>query len=185
MRIFGALVDPPQSAILVSQHMPAGFTRGFADRIDRLTPLRAREAEDGDEPMPGTVLVAPGGRHLELELARGRVVVRLAHRSSEDKYAPSVDRMLASAAKHYGPDLLAVVLTGMGDDGRRGVLAVKEAGGSVIAESEATAVIFGMPQQAIRTGVVDAVLPLDGIAGAIQAGIAHGRANPIREGGTE
>lgn len=185
MRIFGALVDPPPSAILVSQHMPAGFTRGFADRIDRLTRLRAREAEDGDEPTPGTVLVAPGGRHLELELARGRVVVRLSARSADDKYAPSVDRMLASAAKHYGPDLLAVVLTGMGDDGRRGVLAVKQAGGSVIAESEETAVIFGMPQQAIRTGVVDAVLPLDGIAGAIQAGIAHGRANPIREGGTE
>jgi len=182
MRIFGALVEPPPAAILVSQHMPAGFTKGFADRVDRLTPLRAREAQDGDEPAPGQVLVAPGGRHLELESQRGRVVVRLTARTPEDKYAPSVDRMLASAAKHYGADLLAVVLTGMGDDGRRGVMAVKQAGGTVVAESEETAVIFGMPQQAIRSGAVDAVLPLDEIAGVIQAGVARERAT-TREGG--
>jgi two-component system chemotaxis response regulator CheB len=183
MRIFSALVDLPPVALLVSQHMPAGFTKGFAERVDRLTPLRAREAQDGDEPTPGTVLVAPGGQHLELENQRGRIVARIVPRAPEDKYAPSVDRMLVSAAKHYGPDLLAVVLTGMGDDGRRGVLAVKAAGGNVIAESEETAVIFGMPQQAIRSGVVDAVLPLDGIAQAIQSGVARARASTPREGG--
>jgi two-component system chemotaxis response regulator CheB len=82
-----------------------------------------------------------------------------------------VDRLFESAAKHFGADLLAVVLTGMGDDGRKGVAAVKECGGTVLAESEETAVIFGMPQQAIRTGAVDQVLPLNEIPGAIQSGV--------------
>jgi len=103
------------------------------------------------------------------------VVTRLARRLAEDKYAPCVDRMFESAAKHFGQDLLAVVLTGMGDDGRKGVRAVREAGGTVIAESEETAVIFGMPQQAIRTGAVDAVLPLAEIAPAIQTGLPRRR----------
>ena len=119
--------------------MPAGFTRGFAERLDRLTPLRAREAEGGEEPASGTVLVAPGGCHLELESVglAGRGAGGAAATPS-DKYAPSVDRLFESAAKHFGADLLAVVLTGMGDDGRRGVRAVKDCGGAVIAESEAT-----------------------------------------------
>jgi len=183
MRIFSSLIEPPPCAVLVSQHMPEGFTKGFAERIDRLTPLRAREAEDGDEPTAGTLLVARGGCHLELEHVRGRVVTRLAPKRPEDKYAPSVDRMLTSAAKHYGSELLAVILTGMGDDGRRGVVAVKEAGGTVVAESEETAVIFGMPQQAIRTGVVDAVLPLDAMAAAIQSGVVRTKsASALREG---
>jgi two-component system chemotaxis response regulator CheB len=151
--------------------MPEGFTAGFAERLDRLTRFRAIESQGGDDLVPGTILVAPGGRHLELESARGRILTRLAPSRPGDKYVPSVDRLFESAAKHYGPDLLAVVLTGMGDDGRKGVSAVKACGGSVIAESESTAVIFGMPQQAIRTGAVDAVLPLGEIATAIQRGV--------------
>lgn len=182
MRIFGALVEPPPCSILVSQHMPRGFTREFAQRIDRLTPLHAREAQDGDLLRPGGVLVAPGGSHLELESAREGVVVRIQPRSPTDKYAPSVDRMFSSAAKHFGPDLVAVVLTGMGDDGRRGAQAVKECGGTVIAESEQTAVIFGMPRQVIRSGVADAVLQLDEIAAVIQEGLG---AAPLRAGARE
>lgn len=175
-RLFGSFADPPNCAFVVSQHMPQGFTRGFAERLDRLTPLRAREARDGDAPEAGTILIAPGGRHLEFEGRGGRVVARLHARAEGHRYAPSVDRMFASAAKHFGADLLAVVLTGMGDDGRRGTAAVKEAGGNVIVESEETAVIFGMPSQAIRGGAVDAVLPLSEIAPAIQSGIPGPRA---------
>jgi len=119
---------------------------------------------------PGTVLIAPGGKHLEFESSGGRVVARLIAADDRDRYTPSVDRMFESAAKHLGKDLLAVVLTGMGDDGRSGVRSVNLAGGSVIAESESTAVVFGMPQQAIRTGLVDQVLPLGEIAAAIQVG---------------
>lgn len=170
MKIFGAFSDAPQCSFVVAQHMPAGFTRGFAERIDRLTRLHAREAEGGDRLSPGSVLIAPGGKHLEFEGSRAGVVTRLVDVTDRDKYAPSVDRLFDSAAKHLGEDLLAVVLTGMGDDGRSGVRSVKLAGGRVIAESESTAVIFGMPQQAIRTGVVDQVLPLGEIAAAIQVG---------------
>jgi len=175
MQILASFVKAPPAALVVCQHMPAGFTRGFAERIDRLTPFAAREAEDGDELLAGAVLVAPGGRHLEFERVAGRTAVRLADAVPADKYAPSVDRLFASAAKHFGAELLALVLTGMGDDGRRGVVAVKQAGGSVVAESEETAVVFGMPQQAIRSGAVDAVLPLQQIPAVIESGIGAGR----------
>lgn len=173
MQIFGTFVSAPSAAIVVAQHMPAGFTRGFAERIDRLTAFSAREAVDGDEPAAGLVLIAPGGRHLEFERSGARMLVRLASAAPGDKYAPSVDRLFISAAKHFaGRDLLAIVLTGMGDDGRGGVLAVRQAGGRVVAESEETAVVFGMPQQAIRTGAVDAVLPLQRIVAVIDGGLA-------------
>ncbi len=170
MQIFSAFPDAPQCTFVVAQHMPAGFTRGFAERIDRLTRLRAIESEGGEILSPGTVLIAPGGKHLEFESTGGDVVTKLVAAEDRDKYTPSVDRLFESAAKHLGADLLAVVLTGMGDDGRSGVRSVSLAGGRVIAESESTAVIFGMPQQAIRTGLVDQVLPLGEIAAAIQIG---------------
>jgi len=172
MQLFGAFLEAPDCAFIVSQHMPEGFTHGFAERLDRMTNLTAREAQPGWVPEPGVVLVAPGGTHLEFGSERGRIVTRISPRSEGDKYAPSVDRMFISAAKHFGSDLLAVVLTGMGDDGREGALAVKRGGGNVIVESEETAVIFGMPQQAIRAGAVDAVMPLQEIAPAILNGFA-------------
>jgi len=176
MQVFGAFPKPPQCSFVVAQHMPEGFTRGFAERLDRLTPLRAVEAKGGERPQPGMILVAPGGSHLELENVGTDVVTRVVKQRDRDKYTPSVDRLFQSAAKCFGSDVLAVVLTGMGDDGRRGVAAVSEAGGKVIAESEETAVIFGMPHQAIRTGVVDQVLPLTEIATAIESGIGSKKA---------
>ena len=174
MRVFSAFSEPPPCAVLVAQHMPRGFTRGFAERLDRLTPFTVREAEGGEVPVGGTVLIAPGGYHMELEARGRRVVTRVYPNDPADKYTPSVDRLFVSAAKHFGSDLLAVLLTGMGDDGRRGSLSVKEGGGNVIVESEETAVIFGMPQQAIRSGAVDLVLPLDKIPAAIQSGVDQG-----------
>jgi two-component system chemotaxis response regulator CheB len=183
MQIFSAFPNAPQCSFVVAQHMPAGFTRGFAERIDRLTRLRAIESEGGEILSPGTVLIAPGGKHLEFENTGGDVVTKLVASEDRDKYTPSVDRLFESAAKHLGADLLAVVLTGMGDDGRSGVRSVNLAGGSVIAESESTAVIFGMPQQAIRTGLVDQVLPLGEIAAAIQVGFrTSSRREQVHEG---
>jgi len=170
MQIFGAFPEAHPCAFLVAQHMPEGFTRGFADRLDRLTSFRAGEAQGGEALAPGTIWVAPGGKHLELDSVGGRVTTRVVPRHPRDKYAPSVDRLFESAAKHAGSEVLAVVLTGMGDDGRLGARAVKAAGGRVIAESEDTAVVFGMPQQAIRSGAVDRVVPLGEIATAIRCG---------------
>jgi two-component system chemotaxis response regulator CheB len=173
MQLFASFPEPPACAFFVAQHMPRGFTRGFAERLDRMTRLSAREAEPGCPVENGTILVAPGGSHLEFEMRGEQVFTRIAAASEADKYAPSVNRLFGSAAKHFGADLLGVILTGMGDDGREGSLAIKEAGGNVIVESEETSVIFGMPQQAIRAGGVDAVLDLPEIAPMIQSGFAH------------
>jgi len=181
MQTFGAFSEAPSCAFLVAQHMPQGFTGGFAERLDRLTPFSVKEAAGGEEPARGCVLIAPGGSHLELESLRGRIVTRIVAQGEGDKYTPSVNRLFESAAKHFGSDLLSVVLTGMGDDGRRGVRAVKECGGMVIAESEETAVIFEMPLQAIRTGVVDLVLPLSEIPTAILSGLASGSGRDRRQ----
>jgi two-component system chemotaxis response regulator CheB len=172
MQTFGSFAQPPGMAFLVAQHMPAGFTKGFADRLDRLTPFRVIEAAGGEQLEAGLVLIAAGGTHLELETRRGQIVTRVTESAPGEKYTPSVDRLFQSASKQCGSDLLGVVLTGMGDDGRRGVMAIKECGGHVIAESEESAVIFGMPQQAIRSGAVDSVLPLGEIPIAIQSGHA-------------
>jgi two-component system chemotaxis response regulator CheB len=182
MQLFGAISEPGACAFLVAQHMPEGFTRSFAERLARTTPFAAREADSGMTPEPGSVLIAPGGRHLELEARGADVVTRVLEAKPADRFAPSVDRLFASAASCYGPDLLAVVLTGMGDDGAAGSLAVKRHGGNVIAESEETAVIYGMPRQAARIGAVDALLPLHAIPDAIQNGFARERA---RRGGRE
>ena len=182
MQLFAAFETPPPCAFVVAQHMPEGFTRGFATRLAATTAFAAQEAEDLALPQPGTILVAPGGAHLEFEARGGGVVARLAPRGPKERYAPSVDRMFVSAAKHWGPDLLAVVLTGMGDDGAKGAAAVKRGGGNVIAESAETAVIFGMPQQAIRAGAVDAVVPLHGMAQLIESGFARDAASRARGG---
>ena len=178
MQILAAFSEPPNCSFLIAQPMPTGFTKGFAERLDRLTPFFVREAAGGEPLLGGSVWVAPGGHHLELEFRDGRVVTRITPAGEGDKYSPSVDRLFESAAKHFGSDLLAVVLTGMGDDGRCGTEAVKRGGGMVIAESEDSAVIFGMPQQAIRTGCVDQVLSLGTIPAAIQSGLARDSDEP-------
>jgi two-component system, chemotaxis family, protein-glutamate methylesterase/glutaminase len=183
MQLFAAFSAPPPFCFVVAQHMPMGFTRGFAERLDRLTALRAREAAPGEPIEAGTILVAPGGSHLEFELREGRVITRITPSNPGDRYAPSVDRLFISAAKHFGADVLAVVLTGMGDDGRRGVRTVKENGGNVIVESEETAVIFGMPQQALRGGAVDAVLPLPEIGAVLKADVGSSEATDTEASG--
>jgi two-component system chemotaxis response regulator CheB len=180
VQIFGAFTEPPPCAFLVAQHMPPGFTRGFAERLDRLTPLRVREAGGGEALEPGTALIAPGGCHLELEMRGSRVVTRLDSDAESAKYVPSVDRLFESAAKQYGEKLLAIVLTGMGDDGRKGACQVKQAGGRVIAESEETAVIYGMPKQVVNAGAADRILPLQEIPAEIQIGVGFDRSQQRR-----
>ena len=180
LRLFSQFRAKPRCAFVVSQHMPPGFTASFARRLDATTPFRAREASNGMPVEEGMIMVAAGGSHLEFDAVGGGIVARLVPRSPEERYAPCVDRMFRSAAKHWGADLLALVLTGMGDDGAAGAVAVKRAGGNVIAESADTAVIYGMPQQAIRLGAVDAVVPLHEIAPLIESGLADPEAGDAR-----
>ncbi|HEX9100592.1 MAG TPA: chemotaxis protein CheB, partial [Polyangia bacterium] len=149
--------------IVITQHMPAKFTKAFAERLDRTTPWHVREAESGDAISVGCVLVAPGAGSLVVKREGPSLKVDIVPPQPEDRYVPSVDRMLASCAAAMGAELCAIVLTGMGGDGGRGIRAVKAAGGRTVAEAPETAVIFGMPQEAIATGAVDDVVPLPNI----------------------
>ncbi len=150
-------------SVVISQHMPAGFTRTFAERLNRLSSLEVSEAQDGDILRPGMALVAPGGYNMVFRRQEGAVVTRIVKPAPEDRYVPSVDAMFSSCAELFGRRLLGVVLTGMGNDGRKGVVAIKNAGGQIIVESEQTAVVYGMPREAVATGMVDRVVPLGGM----------------------
>jgi two-component system chemotaxis response regulator CheB len=162
--IFSAFTEKLPLSVAVSQHMPAGFTKAFADRLNRATAMEVREARDGDLVTPGRVLIAPGGRNMVFQAKNSEVVARVVEPAPQERYIPSVDAMFISLAEIYGPKLVAVVLTGMGNDGSRGVKAVKSAGGQVLAEAEDSAIVFGMPREAIATGLVDKVAPLDRMA---------------------
>ena len=158
--IFTAIQEPVEVGFAVAQHMPPDFTRAFADRLNRFSALEIREAADGDVLRPGRVLIAPGGRNLEIFRSGEELTVKVTEPKSHQRYIPSADVLFASAAPLLGARLLGVVLTGMGNDGARGVQAVKGHGGSVLAEDEESCVVFGMPKEAIATGKVDAVVPL-------------------------
>jgi two-component system chemotaxis response regulator CheB len=154
-------------SVLISQHMPKGFTKAFAERLNRMFPFAVREATDGEVVLPNSVYIAPGGMNMLTVQVRDQVIIRLKQPLKEEKYIPSVNAMMVSVARVYGNRALAVILTGMGNDGSQGVKKIKESGGGVLAESEESAVVFGMPREAIATGVVDMVVPLDHMAGKI------------------
>lgn len=151
-------------AVVVSQHMPAGFTKAFADRLNRTSPFDIKEAEDGDLVLPGRVLIAPGGKNLIVEVCGGQVTARVIPSTAADRYVPSVDVMLESCAGIYRKRMVAAILTGMGNDGSKGIRAVHGQGGFIIAESDETAVVYGMPREAVATGLVDRVVPLHRVA---------------------
>jgi two-component system chemotaxis response regulator CheB len=161
---------PPDlpAAILIAQHMPPVFTAMFAQRLNQLASLRAREAGDDETIRPGYVYVAPGGRHMEVCLTRGGLRIRLQSPDGREKYVPSVDRLFRSAAEACGA-VLGLILTGMGDDGLQGAAAVKAAGGRIIVEHEETAAVYGMPRAVLEAGLADEALPLDRIPEALQA----------------
>ncbi|RKG77425.1 chemotaxis-specific protein-glutamate methyltransferase CheB [Corallococcus sp. CA049B] len=168
-RLLEGLAAEPAVSVLVGQHMPSQFTKAFAERLDRIGPFTVREACEGDVVKPGHVYIAPGGRHLLLSDRTGRLELRTPSPVPADKYAPSVDRLFESAAEVLGARAVAVVLTGMGADGAQGVRAVRREGGETWAESEDTAVVYGMPKEAIATGAVSRVLALDAIGTELAA----------------
>lgn len=166
-RLLEALAVEPSFCVLICQHMPSQFTKAFAERLDSIGPFHVSEAKDGDRLEPGRVFIAPGGRHMLLVEHAGHLVLKTPEVGAKDRYVPSVDRLFTSVAKALGHKSLAVVLTGMGSDGAAGAKDVHHVGGEVWAESEETAVVFGMPQEAISTGVVKRVLPLGEIGPAL------------------
>jgi two-component system chemotaxis response regulator CheB len=166
MRLAPGFTRDFPAAVFLVQHMPATFTTQYALQLAEFTSIRVKEAENNESVQSGTLYICPGGQHLrvtptgriQLDAVTGRI----------DGYLPNIDVTMESVAAFAGPMSIGVVLTGMGSDGARGARAIKSAGGVVIAQDEATSVIFGMPAEAIKTGAVEQVLPLDEIYPAIE-----------------
>lgn len=152
------------AGIVISQHMPKGFTASLAERIDKLSQVRVKEAAEGDLVEKGKVLICPGGYHMRLNKRGQNTYVSIKPSSPEDKYIPSIDTMMISASEIHRDRAMGIVLTGMGNDGKKGMLEIKSRGGYTIAESEETAIVFGMPAEAIHAGAADKVLPLQEIS---------------------
>jgi two-component system, chemotaxis family, protein-glutamate methylesterase/glutaminase len=157
--------DAPGIAIV--QHMPEKFTAMYAERMNSVCAMTVREARDGDRLERGVALIAPGACHMKLRKAGGQYFVAVADGPLVNRHKPSVDVLFRSAAECAGEDALAILMTGMGDDGARGMKGLHERGARTIAQDEATCVVFGMPKAAIELGAASAVLPLERIAAAI------------------
>jgi two-component system, chemotaxis family, protein-glutamate methylesterase/glutaminase len=153
--------------IAITQHMPEKFTAMYAQRLDGLCAMNVREAKDGDRLERGVALIAPGGKHLQLRKAAGQYFAVVVDGPPVNRHKPSVDVLFRSASECAGRDVLAIIMTGMGDDGARGMKALHDAGGRTIAQNEETCVVFGMPKEAIKLQAVDDIMPLENIARAI------------------
>jgi len=149
---------------VIVQHMPGGFTKMFSERLNQLCPMQVKEAEHGDRIRTGLILVAPGGKQLEVVRSGGFYQVRLGSEEKVSGHCPSVDVMMHSVAKHGGANAIGAMLTGMGQDGAQGMLAMKQAGARCIAQDEATSVVFGMPKVAYEKGGAEQLVPLDKMA---------------------
>ncbi|ATJ84627.1 chemotaxis response regulator protein-glutamate methylesterase [Halomonas beimenensis] len=156
---------PPNSpAILITQHMPGGFTRSFAERLDRLCQISVKEAQDGERILPGHAYIAPGDTHLKLARSGANYVARLDAGPPVNRHRPSVDVLFDSAAQQAGRNAIGVLLTGMGKDGAAGLLKMRQAGSPTLAQDEASCVVFGMPREAIALGAASDVVALDEVA---------------------
>jgi two-component system chemotaxis response regulator CheB len=153
--------------IVVVLHMPVGYTGMYAQKLNEASALTVKEAAEGDELVPGVVLIAPGGRHLQFRRVGPRVVAHLDLRPLDTPHRPSVDVLFQSAAETFGARTLAVVMTGMGSDGREGAAWVKAQGGQVLTEAEESCVVYGMPRSVVEAGLSDASVTLENMAVAI------------------
>lgn len=156
---------PPQTpGIVVVQHMPEQFTAAFAERLDRLCQVNVREARNNDPLTAGTVLIAPGGKHLLLRRSGSRYHVEVVDGPLVNRHRPSVDVLFRSVANSAGPNALGVIMTGMGDDGAAGLLEMRQVGARTLAQDEPSCVVYGMPREAVRRGAVERSVALDAIA---------------------
>jgi two-component system chemotaxis response regulator CheB len=160
-------LPPDTPGIVIVQHMPELFTRAFANRLDGLCAITVKEAESNDTVLRGRALIAPGNHHLLLKRSGARYYVEIKDGPLVCRHRPSVDVLFRSAARYAGRNAVGVILTGMGDDGARGMLEMKQAGAHTIAQDEETCVVYGMPKEAVKLGGVDKVLPLQAISGVI------------------
>lgn len=153
--------SPP---VLIAQHMPAGFTQSFAQRLNDLCKIRVSEARDQTEALPGHAYIAPGHSHLLLTRMGTKYILRLSQTEPVNRHRPSVDVLFDSVAREAGANAIGLILTGMGKDGAKGLLAMKQAGAYTLAQNEASCVVFGMPREAIALQAVDEVVPLNRMA---------------------
>jgi two-component system chemotaxis response regulator CheB len=158
--------------IVIIQHMPERFTALFAERLNGLCQIEVREARNGDRVIPGLALIAPGGRHMMLKRNGAQYVAEVTDGPLVNRHKPSVDVLFRSVARFAGANALGIIMTGMGDDGARGMKEMHDAGARTIAQDEASCVVFGMPKEAIKLGAADQTLPLDQIPAAI---VSYGR----------
>lgn len=154
--------------IAVVQHMPEKFTAAFAQRLNGLCKVEVKEAESGDRLIPGRVLIAPGGHHLEIQRSGAQYIAKVFRGPSVNRHCPSVDVLFRSAAQAAGRNVTGIIMTGMGDDGARGLLEMRQAGARTIAQDEATCVVFGMPKEAINLGAAKEILPLSKISAVLE-----------------
>jgi two-component system, chemotaxis family, protein-glutamate methylesterase/glutaminase len=152
-----AALPPDSPAIVISQHIPAAFSKPFADRLDKCSPMKVLHAEDGQYIVPGHAYVAPGDRHLLVERDGARYLCRLSDGPPVNRHRPSVDVMFRSVAQKVGPNAVGVILTGMGDDGARGLKEMMEAGAHTLAQDEASSVVWGMPGSAVKLGAAQRI----------------------------
>ncbi|MBM5619433.1 chemotaxis-specific protein-glutamate methyltransferase CheB [Burkholderia pseudomallei] len=165
-------LPPDAPAVLIAQHMPPGFTRSFAQRLNGLCRISVKEAENGERVLPGHAYIAPGHAHLLLARSGANYIAHLSDEPPVNRHRPSVDVLFRSAAQHAGKNALGVILTGMGRDGAAGLLEMKKAGAYTFAQDEASCVVFGMPREAIAMGGVDDVAPLSDMSRRIMARLA-------------
>lgn len=159
--------------IVIVQHMPENFTKAFAKRLDGICSISVKEAEDGDPVLRGQALIAPGNHHLLLKRSGAKYYVEVKDGPLVSRHRPSVDVLFRSAARYAGSNAIGVIMTGMGDDGAKGLLELKQAGAYTIAQDEKTSVVFGMPHEAIKLGAADKVLPLDSIGKHLLQSVMH------------
>lgn len=160
LRTFLEAMPPDAPGMVIVQHMPEGFTRAFADRLNQTCQIEVKEAANGDRVIPGRALIARGNHHLLLTRNGGHYAVEVVDGPPVSRHRPSVDVLFRSAAKAAGPNAVGIIMTGMGNDGAAGLLEMKQAGAATVAQDEATCVVFGMPKEAIALGGVDEILPL-------------------------
>ncbi len=160
-------MPPDIPGIVIVQHMPEHFTRSFANRLNDICQISVKEAENGDSVIRGRALIAPGNHHMLLKRSRTKYYVEFKDGPLVNRHEPSVDVLFRSTARYAGKNAIGIIMTGMGDDGAKGLLEMRQSGAHTIVQDEKTCVVFGMPNEAIKLNAADKILPLDLIAPAV------------------